>query len=128
MTPNSDNIVTQIAEPPPLKSHQRKTKRVGINKGQLVQLVFNQEQVYRPCQGTVMDDSFHGCGLLVNSDEKVSKGQKVLILIENIEPIKAQVMWVQSIGDTQFRIGVKYLISKTVKTKLFFQKINSPNS
>ena len=128
MTANLNDTVTQITENWPFNSHQRRMKRVGINKGQLVKLVFNQEQVHDPCQGIVMDDSFHGCGLLVNSDEQVYKGQKLLILIENLEPIKSQVMWVQSIGDDQFRIGVKYLTSKSVKTKLFFQKTNSPKS
>lgn len=128
MTPNTDNVPTQLTELLPLNLHQRKTKRLGINKGQLVQLVFNQQQVHHPCQGTVMDDSFHGCGLLVNSDERIYKGQKVLILIDDIEPIKSEVMWVQPIGDTQFRIGVKYLSSKSVKTKLFFQKAHLHNS
>ncbi|MDJ0729492.1 MAG: PilZ domain-containing protein [Crocosphaera sp.] len=125
---NSDDIETQVTELLPLKSHQRKTKRVEINKGQLVKLVLNQEQIYCPCQATIIDDSFNGCGLLVKSGEKLSKGQKLLILIENLEPIKAQIMWSQPVDNNEFRIGVKYLSSKNLKTKLFFQKTNSHNS
>lgn len=126
LRPIPENIPSQVTELLALDVHQRKTKRLGINKGQLVKLVFNQEQVHRPCEATVVDDSFHGCGLLVNSNEQVYKDQKILILIENLEPIKAKVMWVQSMGNNQLRMGVKYVSSKALKTKLFFQKTNSP--
>ncbi|MDJ0658618.1 MAG: PilZ domain-containing protein [Crocosphaera sp.] len=128
MFSNSDNLDTQVTELLPLKLHQRKTKRLGINKGQFVKLVFKQKQVYSPCKATIIDDSFNGCGLLVKSNEKVKKGQKVLILIENMEPIKAQIMWIQPVDDHRFRMGVKYLSSKSLKTKLFFQKTNSNNN
>ncbi|MGK7956548.1 MAG: hypothetical protein AB4063_15065 [Crocosphaera sp.] len=129
LRPIPEKIPNQATELLPLDVqdvHQRKTKRLGINKGQLVKLVFNQEQVHRPCEATVVDDSFHGCGLLVNSNEQIYKDQKILILIEDIEPIKAKVMWFQSIGNDQFRMGVKYVSSKALKTKLFFQKTHSP--
>ncbi|MDJ0846235.1 PilZ domain-containing protein [Crocosphaera sp.] len=128
MISNSDNIATQITELLPLNLHQRKTKRVEINKGQFVKLVLNQQQVYAPCEAIIVDDSFHGCGLLVKSNERVNKGQKVLILLENIEPIKAKVMWIQPIDDNRFRMGVQYLSSKSLKTKLFFQKANANDS
>ncbi|MDJ0601173.1 MAG: hypothetical protein QNJ37_20315 [Crocosphaera sp.] len=121
---NSDDIDTQLTELVPLKVHKRKAKRLGINKGKLVKLVFNQKQVYHPCQGRIIDDSFDGCGLLVKSNEKIYKGKQLLILIENLEPIKAEIMWSQLIGNNEFRIGVKYLGSKDLKTKLFFEKTN----
>ncbi len=124
---NSDDIHTQLIGQTAAKSHKRKHRRLDINKGKSVKLVFNEKQVYRPCQAKIIDDSFDGCGLLVTSDDKIYKGQRLLILMENIEPVKAEIMWSRQLNDTQFRIGVRYLGSKTLKMKLFFQKTNPEN-
>ncbi|MEA5534203.1 PilZ domain-containing protein [Crocosphaera sp. XPORK-15E] len=103
-------------------SNQRKSKRINLNKGSLIKLVFNQQQINLPSEGVIIDDSFHGCGLMVESEEKLSPEQSFLILMQGMEPIPAQIVWSQQIENNQFRLGVKYVTSKSVKTKIFFQK------
>lgn len=105
--------------------NRRSSKRLLMNQGQKVQLIFNKEQIYNPCQGTIVDDSFNGCGLMVETTNKLLPQQTFLILIENLEPIQAQIAWSQQIEENRFRIGAKYLTSKSLKTKIFFQKTNT---
>ena len=124
MSFNTNDIEMQTLTQTYTKLYNRKQRRIKINRGKLVKLIFNQEKTYHPCKAKIIDDSFDGCGLLVKSDHKVYKGQRLLMLMEEMEPIKAEVIWTQKLNDTEFRVGIKYLGSKTLKIKLFFQKTN----
>ncbi len=124
---NTNDIETQMVTQTQTRLYNRKQRRLKINHGRLVQLIFSQQKTCSPCQAKILDDSFDGCGLRVKSDHKIYKGQRLLILMENMEPIKAEVMWSRKLNESEFRVGVKYLGSKTLKMKLFFQKTNPDN-
>ena len=47
--------------------------------------------------------------------------------MNNIEPIKAEVIWSRNVNNTELEVGIKYIGSKTLKMKLFFQKTNPDN-
>ncbi|MEA5511659.1 PilZ domain-containing protein [Crocosphaera sp. UHCC 0190] len=105
-----------------IHSNRRRSKRIYVNKGSSIQLVFNQEQINVPFGGVIIDDSFHGCGLIVKSEEKLCPEQSFLILMQGMEPIPAKIVWSQQLENNQFKLGVKYVTSKSLKTKIFFQK------
>ncbi|WP_042711313.1 hypothetical protein WH8501_07545 [Crocosphaera watsonii WH 8501] len=127
MMTNINDTQTEIVTELNPKLYKRKHKRLTINQGKLVQIIFNQKEVYSPCQGMILNDSFDGCALLLTSDHKIDKGQRLLILMNNIEPIKAEVIWSRNINNTELEVGIKYIGSKTLKMKLFFQKTNPDN-
>lgn len=116
------------------ENYTRLNKRLEINKGKSVKLVFNQLQVRRPCKGEIVNYSFNGCSLIIRSkwlskcglnlqkEQPFRTGKKLLILLKDIEPIHAEVIWSQELDDHNFRIGIKYLGSKLLKTKLFLKK------
>ncbi|MDJ0511277.1 MAG: hypothetical protein QNJ64_18790 [Crocosphaera sp.] len=116
------------------KNYQRYNKRLEINKGKSVKLVFNQAQIRYPCEAKIINDSFNGCGLIIREewlnqcdfnlqrDQPFMPGKKLLLLIQDIEPIQAQIMWSKELDGHDFRIGLKYLCSKILKTQLFLQK------
>lgn len=121
------------------KNYKRSNKRLEINKGQLVQLVFNKSQVHHPCQGEIINDSFNGCSLMLREkwlnecdfnlqkEQPFDTGKKLLILMKDIEPIHAEIMWSKELDNHDFRLGVKYLVSKLLKTKLFLKKSELTN-
>ncbi|EAZ91831.1 hypothetical protein [Crocosphaera chwakensis] len=109
MTINLDNVQTQLIGKTFPKLYTRKYRRLKVNKGKSVRLIFNQQQAYCSCQARIIDNFLDGCNLLLTTDQKVYKGQKLLILMNNIEPTKAQIIWSRQLNETQFRIGVKYL-------------------
>ncbi len=121
------------------KNYQRSHKRLEINQGQLVKLVFNKSQVRHPCKGEIVNDSFNGCSLIIREkwlrkcdfnlqrEQPFYNGKKLLILIKDIEPINAEIMWSKELDNHHVRIGVKYLVSKLLKTKLFFKKTGIQN-
>ncbi len=127
MSFNTNDLEMQPVTQNYTKLYNRKQRRIKINRGKLVKLIFSKEKTCPPCKAKIIDDSFDGCGLLVKSDHKIYKGQRLLMLMEQIDPIKAEVIWSQKLNDTDFRVGIKYLGSKTLKTKLFFQKTNPDN-
>ena len=121
------------------KNYKRSHKRLEINKGELVKLVFNQSQVRRPCKGEIINYSFNGCSLMLREkwlrkydfnlqkEQPFRTGKKLLILIKDIEPIHAEIMWSKELDNHNFRIGVKYLGSKLLKTQLFLKKTGFTN-
>ena len=80
MSFNTNDLEMQPLTQSYTKLYNRKQRRIKINRGQLVKLIFSKEKTYHPCKAKIIDDSFDGCGLVVKSNHNIYKGQKVLML------------------------------------------------
>ncbi|MGB5596220.1 MAG: hypothetical protein WBM32_17105 [Crocosphaera sp.] len=69
--------------------NRRQIRRFKLKIGSAVKLVFNQQQIYAPVNAAVVDDSFNGCGLLVDGGSDLVQDESCLILIDQMKPIQA---------------------------------------
>lgn len=57
----------------------------------------------------VLNESFTGCALLVTTDEKFKKDQKVHAKVGHLRAMAASVIWIIQIDESIYKIGLQYL-------------------
>jgi hypothetical protein len=57
----------------------------------------------------IFEESYGGVGLLVISSEKIKNGQKLIVQVGKLAPIKAEVRWCEQIDKQIYKIGLQFL-------------------
>lgn len=59
--------------------------------------------------GLVLDESSGGCGAVFVHTDKLGIGDRCLIQVGTLEPVKAEVRWRNSLEDRVVAVGFRYL-------------------
>lgn len=57
----------------------------------------------------VLNESLTGCALLVHSDDRFKKGQKVVVKVGNLHELTSEIIWITQLEEEIFKLGLKYL-------------------
>lgn len=59
--------------------------------------------------GIILNESYMGCALIMQTDNKLTENQKIKIKLGNLDPIKAQIIWFKILEENIYKIGIKLL-------------------
>lgn len=59
--------------------------------------------------GTLINESYGGCAMILMTSNQIFKGQKIKIKTGNLDPMMAEIVWVETVKDKIYKIGIKYL-------------------
>ena len=59
-----------------------------------------------PC--LVIEESLGGCGIILHWDGKLNVGDRLIIKVDQLEPVKAEIRFINSILKHVFHIGLLY--------------------
>ena len=57
----------------------------------------------------VINEAYEGCSLLLNTDERFKKDQKIKIKVGQLPIMKAKIVWMKNLEESIHKIGVKFL-------------------
>ncbi len=57
----------------------------------------------------LLNESFSGCALLMNTHDPIEKGKKVRIQVGRLSPMLGEIVWVKHLEEDLFKVGVKLL-------------------
>lgn len=59
--------------------------------------------------GLILNESFTGCAVLINTEERFKLDQKVFVKVGNLHAMAAQIIWSTQLDENIFKIGLRYL-------------------
>ncbi len=57
----------------------------------------------------VLNESYTGCSLFFNTENKVKKDQKISIKVGQLAVMQAKIVWIKNLDENLFKVGIKFL-------------------
>lgn len=88
----------------------RKSVRFAPDALSVAQISFKNRVSFKPeLVALILNESFTGCALLVNSDDKISTNDDVIVKLGEMSPMRARVVWSKNLEENIYKIGIKWL-------------------
>lgn len=71
---------------------------------------FSTEESFNPTAvGLIIDESYTGSAIIINSAEKITGGQEVRIQVGKLPVMRARIAWAKGLEKDLVKLGVEYL-------------------
>lgn len=91
---------------------KRKNIRFESSPNTLAYLCFGTTLVYefsKDVVALVIEESFGGCGLIVHWDGPLTVGDKIIVQVGGLDPLKAEIRMCQEILKHVYHMGILYV-------------------